>query len=345
MSEDTSKPFEGETTHNPDENGPLSRILSQEPDGVPDLTQLVMNQIAADLSEPRPCEYDFEFASAYFDNALSADIADPVLLKHRIYAFEKHLPQCPPCNRHLGLLLELTDAIRGYFYRQETRLERWDASARILSLFSEEQQKAAALLDEASALPAAGCGEFGALTFSMAADRELAAPEQDALNHHLSACPPCQAALESMTTLSGQIRAACESVPAIPDLWPAVSRDLTETRKVVPMKTGGKKHLIPMGLSAAAAAMLLFVFVGNPMMAPKNESLANKPIDVQALKAAMVADEIDQARRLQTVNTAPVVSVNYYQTPEDFLFSREGDLPDEEIPFPLDVSSYALGER
>jgi len=102
---------------------------------VPDVSDQVMAQLAADLKDPVPCQYDEEFLSAYLDGALQLENMDAVLIEHRIQTFEQHLPVCAGCHQALGLLSETIHVYKNFGYTLERQLAHWSVADAVIIRF------------------------------------------------------------------------------------------------------------------------------------------------------------------------------------------------------------------
>jgi hypothetical protein len=339
-----SKPPFSESTA---ESAHLQRILYEDSVEHPDFCRQVMAQIEKDLEHPIPCQYDYEFISTYFDDELSLEVQDTVLIKQRLQTFEQHLPQCPPCNESLGYLFDFTQLYRSHLYRLETQLDAYDCVSSVMAALARSQQ-GLDLLDESIPLPEVGCGEFSLETLSSYSDEALSKEETEAVASHLKTCEPCQAVADDFISLNQTLGSAQERlvdhadvVPAL-DLWPRIQAQLQNEAKpetkVVALEER-RKRLIPVTSAAIAASVLLMLFSGR-LLFQAPESPAPKAINVAALQEAMIADEKDAQLKKGTV---PAVNV-IYESPEAYLFSSESDLPVVEDLNKMDVSALVLEE-
>lgn len=320
----------------------------------PDLSQLVLTQFQQDLSSPLPCQYDFEFISTYFDDQLYSDFPDQSLLKHRISAFEQHLPQCSFCNESLGQIFELTQAYRGYLYRMEDRLQAFDVAEQTITMFQSAPAFpiASVLEDDTQPLPQVGCGKTDFETLSAYLDDELPITDASALNRHLDACEHCQAMLQAFARFNLSVKGAYthllaqEDFLASLDLWPQIQSELGQRDFKEPVSIAShrrQKRWIPLAASAIAASLFIAVFAGR-LISPLGEEAGSlsKSVNVSALEAAMLADERDSMFKQSAV--LPVSATSYmYQTPEAYLFSSESDMLSEEaLTESTDVSAIVL---
>lgn len=318
----------------------LQRIMQDNPEGCPDLTQAVMAQLNRDMEHPIPCQYDFEFISTYFDNELTCESTDTLLLTQRIQTFEQHLPQCPTCNESLGHLFELTRIYRNHLYQLETRLEAFDCTAKVMQQFS-----APDILDESLPLPKAGCGFVSFETLCAYMDETVPDQEVHILSKHLGSCLLCQAVASELTRLCKAIsgyQTRITNTLSTPNLWPSVKQALETTEKpappIIPLHPI-KKKLIPITSAAIAASILAVLFSFQSILhAPQQAS--QPKVDVAALEEALILDEKDALRRKAQIPTVNVI----YKTPETYLFASDPELPQLEDLDKVDVSVFVMEE-
>lgn len=323
--------------------GLIKQVLESQID-CPDLSQQVLAQFSQELQEAQvPCQYDFEFVSAYFDGALSTEIADNHLLTLRITTFEKHLPQCSLCTTQLGQIFELSEAYRQHCYRLEQSLSAFDVTPQVMTLWQVEQN----LLNEAHSLPNAGCGAYPVESLSAYLDQETITENLSELESHLASCQACTDTLDTLKSVSSNISGyqtrlldTEESVPALEGLWSRIAAQL-ETGNVVEMKRPYQAQKWTIAASSAiAASLLFFVFSGQLFTTPKASLPA---VNTAALEQALLADEADSARRSTMAENASTTVM--YHSPEAYLFSSEPDLFSEEAEADeVDVSAIVLNQ-
>ncbi len=310
----------------------IEQAMSSALGDIPDFSEHVMAIFESERDNLPPCEYDLDFLSTYFDNELHQDFPDEALLTLRIQNFEKHLPQCPSCYEQLGQLFETRDHYRNYLYQLETALSDFDISQQVMQQLAALSLPAASL-NEADPLPEAGCGYTTLETFSAYSDRALDKKTLSAFTVHLHQCEPCQSVALAFNTLQSLVQANyqryLENTTAVetPDCWPGVETAL-QTASVIhlPAKQRllSKKRWTPVA-TTVAASVLLFLAFGKVLPFQPHHAVANQPVDAQALKAAILADQRDEA--LRTTNNSqngPTVNV-IYESPEAYLFSKDAD--------------------
>ncbi len=335
---DTSPKYDANTGDGYFDPERISKVLSESSAAGPDLTDAVIAQFQQDLSQPLPCQYDYEFLSTYFDRELGCDIDDGLLLTHRIDAFEQHLPHCLPCNEQLGLLMDTTETYRQYLYRLEGRLDGLELTHLVMNAL---ENGFADILDETEEMPTVGCGRYTAETMSAHVDAELPAAERDELENHLLECLPCAEAYDVMAQCSGAFNLEEAVAQNIPDCWPAIAAQLQQepvaAQNVVKLKP--RRRWTFWAGTAVAASLLFLVFTGRLM--PGSSPLEGK-VNAVALQDALMQDEREAAAlRPRPVNYAAPNTI--YHSPEAYLFSSDPNVYNGEEPVvEKDVSAMAL---
>lgn len=334
-----------------------STMLDKSFGDCPDFAESIIAQLANDLDNPIPCQYDFEFISAYFDNQLFNEFNDRNLLHQRMQTFEQHLPNCALCNEQLGQLHTFTDIYRNHLYRIEQKLESLDFSPMVmhnLSLCSPFQD----VLDESAPLQAVGCGVYTPEDFSALLDEELTLQEAENLKTHIEHCLSCNKIYGMLTHFCSKIATFCNNLMKNQDSasmpyehWSLISKKLAEDNNLQNLKTlplSRKKSLLPVQASAIAASVVLLflsasIFFKTPMM--QNDS--NKTVNAALLEEAILKDQLEISNK-QTMHTQNNHLAVIYQSPEAYLFSTKSEIylmenssPVDEIQ-EMDVSEFVL---
>lgn len=347
-----------DTSQEPSKNSPdnaldsplIKSAMLEDSFEYPDLAASVLARFAEDLNHPLPCQYDFEFISAYFDNQLHSEPGDQNLLRQRVQTFEQHLPHCSSCNQRLGLVLEITELYRNYLYRLESRLETLDFSAQVIARLAMSSDP----LDESVSLQAVGCAAYESETFSSYLDRELPEATVQEMDAHLRSCSPCREASAQFFELNRNIQGFYSRLSAQDEetlslnLWPGIRQKIEQEsafgkKPSSAIRFRKKQRWFSAGTAAVAAAFLA-LFVSFRLFSPEAPLSTEKSVNIAALEEAIQADrnEALAAPRMQVPGS---VFTAAYPSPEAYLFSLDSDfMPEESLSRELDVSAFVLNE-